>query len=84
MDGLYNGVIGLIVKLGNLILSIFPKSPFRQFINNINVSNWRLGWLAWFFPVREAVAVIALWLAVLAMFYIVSVVARWVKIIGGD
>lgn len=84
MDVIYNGVIGLITKLGNLILSIFPKSPFRQFITNMDVSSWRLGWLAWFFPVREAVAIIALWLAALAMFYIVSVVARWVKIIGGE
>ena len=83
MNVIYNGVIGLITKLGNLILSIFPKSPFKQFINSMDVSSWHLGWLAWFFPVREAVAVIALWLVALTMFYIVSVVARWVKIIGG-
>lgn len=65
----------------NNIVSSLPASPFAPFL--VQFSNLPfLGYLNWFFPVRACLTVMAGWLAAVAAFYILSVIARWVKLIG--
>lgn len=80
-SGFYEGIVNVITKLANLILAIFPKSPFAA-----QIESWtppvQLGWFAWFFPVKAVLSVIAIWLVAVSAYYVVSVIARWVKILG--
>lgn len=80
-SGFYEGIVNVVTKLANLILAIFPKSPFAA-----QIAAWtppvQLGWFAWFFPVKAVLSVIAIWLVAVSAYYVVSVIARWVKILG--
>ena len=70
----FNGLIGKIVQL-------LPLSPFSSFISQFAGIPF-LGYLNWFLPVRGMLTVMAAWLAAVTIFYLYSVVARWVKLIG--
>lgn len=63
------------------IISALPTSPFAPFVEQFSNLPF-LGYLNWFFPVRACLTVMAAWLAAITLFYIYSVVMRWVKLIG--
>ena len=63
------------------IIQLLPTSPFQQFIDDF-ASIPFLGYLNWFFPVRGCLIVLAAWLGAIALFYLYSIVMRWVKMIG--
>lgn len=63
------------------IVEVLPASPFADAISRFANLPW-LGTLNWFFPVRECLTVMAAWLAAVALFYLYSVIMRWVKLIG--
>lgn len=70
----FNGLI-------NSILRVLPTSPFAPFISEFSSLPF-LGYLNWFFPVRACLTVMAAWLTAIALFYVYSVIMRWVKMIG--
>lgn len=76
-----DAIIEAVTGFGNAVLALFPKSPFSEFINGFDAPEY-LGWLNWFIPVSQILGILSLWLAAVALFYLWSVVARWVKIIG--
>lgn len=63
------------------IISLLPTSPFREFINNFDTPEY-LGWLNWFFPVQQVITIMGVWLISIALFYLYSIIMRWVKVIG--
>jgi hypothetical protein len=63
------------------ILRVLPLSPFADMLNQF-ADLPCLGYLNWFFPVRGCLSVMAAWLAAVTAFYLYSVIARWVKLIG--
>lgn len=65
----------------SMLLSVFPKSPFRETIEQF-ASLPYLGYLNWFIPVGEMVAIGMLWLTAIGLYYLYSVIARWVKLIS--
>lgn len=77
MDFIYQWV----AKMANAIISFLPHSPFREFINAWNPPEY-LGWLNWFFPVSEVLGVLTIWLTSISLFYLYSIIMRWVKMIG--
>lgn len=66
--------------LSNLI-ELLPTSPFADFVDQFGQLPW-LGVLNWFFPVGQCLVVMAAWLGAITLFYLYSVVMRWVKLIG--
>ena len=62
------------------ILSWLPQSPFADEVLALQSSDG-LGWLAWFFPVHDALALTAKWIAAIALYYLASIALRWVKAI---
>ena len=70
-----------VAEMANKILALLPTSPFRQFIDSWIPPSY-LGWLNWFFPVGEILGVLTLWLTSVALFYLYSIIMRWVKLIG--
>lgn len=63
-----------------LLLSVLPLSPFADFIDKLDTLPY-LGYLNWFVPVGTCLKIGAAWLSAIALFYLYSVVARWVKLI---
>lgn len=67
--------------LGEAVLKVLPKSPFRGFLDMIGSFEF-LGWLNWFFPVGDCLKVVAAWLVAIGLYYLYSIVLRWLKAIS--
>lgn len=74
----------LVDKFLNMLYSVLPASPLSGFISKVSGSIPRLyiAYLNWFVPVKEILIVFAAFLSSLALYYIYSVVMRWIKLIG--
>lgn len=81
LNSLLDWMNELISNLGNKIISLLPTSPFRSFIDGWQAPEY-LGWLNWFFPVSQILAILTAWLAAITLFYLYSIIMRWVKMIG--
>ena len=68
-------------RMGDFLINVLPLSPFRGFIDSIGSFEF-LGWLNWFFPVGDCLMVLGAWVSVIAMFFLYSIVMRWLKVIG--
>lgn len=73
----YDEAQGLIPSL----IQLLPQSPFKDIEVAIE-SSTGLAWLNWFFPVSECLTVMSAWLVAIGLYYAISVILRWVKIIG--
>lgn len=67
-------------KFADLLRTVLPTSPFREFINSFTVPTW-VGWLNWFFPVTRILAIFAAWLVAYGLYLAYSIILRWVKAI---
>lgn len=63
------------------LLSLLPLSPFRDAIASLGSLPY-LGYLNWFIPIGTMVQIGTAWLIAIGMFYLYSVIARWVKLIS--
>lgn len=63
------------------ITSVFPTSPFSDFIHEF-ASLPFLGYLNWFFPVGPCLVILSAWLIAYGAYLLYSIVARWLKVIG--
>lgn len=73
--------LDLIQKFGHIILSVLPTSPFEKYINQLNDLDY-LGYLNWFIPIGDFIKILMTWTAAIGVFYIYSIIMRWVKMIG--
>lgn len=62
------------------LLSILPTSPFAPIIDNLEQLPY-LGYINYFVPVGICIKIGEAWLAAIVVFYLWSVVARWIKLI---
>lgn len=63
------------------LLQLLPLSPFTKFIEQFRSLPY-LGYLNWFFPVGDCLVVMAAWLTAVGVFYLYSIIMRWLKVIG--
>ena len=68
-------------KFSEALLQVLPLSPFQQYIDQFRSLPY-LVWLNWFFPVGSCLTVMAAWLVAVGLFYLYSILMRWLKIIG--
>ena len=68
-------------KFSEALLQVLPLSPFQQYIDQFRSLPY-LGWLNWFFPVGSCLTVMTAWLVAVGLFYLYSILMRWLKIIG--
>lgn len=73
--------IDIFNSLASVVLSLLPQSPFRPIIDWFADLPF-LGFLNWIFPVKACLTIGGLWLTSIAIFYLYSVVMRWVKLIS--
>lgn len=71
----------LFTKFFSWLLKFLPTSPFQSFISAIPNIPY-LAELNWFFPVSECLAVMQLWLTVVALYYLYSVIMRFIGLIA--
>lgn len=71
----------LIAKFGIMLMSVLPTSPFQKFLSDFSGLPY-LGILNWFIPVGSFVKIGMVWLSAITVFYLYSVIMRWVKLIG--
>lgn len=64
----------------SIAIDLLPDSPFRGFIDNI-VSIPYIGFLNYFVPVGDFVAILTAWTTAVGLYYVVSAVLRTVNAI---
>jgi len=75
-----NTVIWLFSKVLSVIFSILPNSPFSSIPDNSSISEF-MPYLAWILPIKSIVGILVTWLSAMSIYYIYSVVMRWIKLI---
>ena len=75
-----DSIINLLVDFVNWVISFLPQSPFASFIDKMQDIPY-LGWLNWFIPVGSIIAVGQAWLVSVALFYLYSIIMRWIRVI---
>lgn len=76
MMKLLNGLRAVLIT----VLELLPDSPFRGFIDNIAEIPY-IGYLNYFVPVSDFLALLTVWGAAVGLFYVSSVILRFVKAI---
>ncbi len=71
----------LLDRLLQAVLSVLPLSPFTSVIAGLEQLPY-LGYINYFVPVGTILKIGTAWLGAIALFYLYSVVARWVKLIA--
>ena len=67
-------------KLLAVIVSLLPLSPFADAIDSLAQVPY-LGYINYFIPVGTCLKIGTAWLSAIALFYLYSVLARWIKLI---
>ncbi len=70
----------ILIKLANACVVFLPNSPFQAFLSEIDKIPF-LGYLNYFVPVAQIIAVTQLWVTAVGLFYLVQLALRWVKMI---
>lgn len=70
----------IIEELLDFVLLLLPTSPFDEFITSLESMPY-LGYLNWFIPIGTFIKIGAAWLTAITLFYLYSIILRWVKAI---
>lgn len=71
----------LLVTIANKLLELLPYSPFQAYVDKMSEIP-ALGYLNYFLPIGEMIAITESWLAAIITFYAYQLVLRWVKLVG--
>ena len=75
-------IIELLNKFAATVVKVLPTSPFRPYIVAFSDLPY-LGYLNWFLPINACIKIGSAWLIAIAVFYLYSIILRWIKAIGG-
>lgn len=62
------------------VLSVLPQSPFASFIDALSSIPY-LGYLNYFIPIGSFIAIGQSWLVAVGLFYLYSIIMRWIRMI---
>lgn len=69
-------------KFGEWLITVLPTSPFQGFLGNFREAfTPYLSTLNWFVPIGDFLAIFTVWLSAVALFYLYSIIMRWVKML---
>lgn len=71
----------MMAAFAGTLAKVLPTSPFQQYIEAFRSLPY-LGILNWFLPVAAFLKIGAAWLGCISLFYLYSIVMRWIKMIG--
>lgn len=70
----------IVTKFLSWVLSVLPTSPFTLFINKMADIPF-LSTLNYFIPVGSMIAIGQAWLLSVGLFYLYSIILRWIRAI---
>lgn len=73
--------IGIYLVLGAFALSLLPQSPFTSFIDSMDNIPY-IDVISWVLPINEFILIFEVWLTAITVFYSVSLILRWIKVIS--
>lgn len=65
----------------NAVCLLFPPSPFKAVFDGFGEFSELLSKINYFLPIAEFVAIGQAWLVAVGVYYMIALVARWVKAI---
>ena len=68
-------------KFLDSLIKVLPVSPFMDFIDELDKLPY-LNYLNWFVPVGTLIGIGSAWLVAIGVYYMYSILARWIKLIG--
>lgn len=79
-----NAALQGLVDFVNAVVSWIPNSPFREFIDSLGTTfgSELLGYLNYFLPISELLFILSTWVNGILVYYVVSIILRWVKAIS--
>ena len=66
---------------GDWIYQILPLSPFQRYIEDFAGLPY-LGYLNWFFPIRECLVAMSIWLTVITTYFMYQWILRWISVVA--
>lgn len=72
--------VGIFIIFFDFVFVMLPESPFLTY-QGICAGLPYLDVLAWFVPVGEIIILLEMWLTVITLYTLVSVLARWIKLV---
>lgn len=89
LDGLFsilvdfiNFLIRSVASFFSFVFSFLPDSPFLS-LRGAVPQNVNISWLTWFIPFPSMILHFSLFLSALGVYYVVRVLARWLKLVRG-
>lgn len=80
-DTLYNGIVNVINSVVDNISTYLPGDPFAPFIDDLSNIPW-IGVLNYFVPIGAFLDILLAWVTALGVYYVYSIILRWVKVVG--
>lgn len=77
---MFSKVKYVVILVSNTLLQFLPGSPFKAFLDSFAAIP-ELGYLNYFIPVAEMIAIGEAWLLCVGIFYLYSAVMRFTKLI---
>ena len=72
--------MSIVNKFLDTVMRLLPTSPFIRYIDALATLPY-LKYLNWFIPVPSLIVIGQAWLTAIALYYIYSIVLRWIKAI---
>lgn len=66
------------------VLAMLPESPFTMILNSLAANSFMskiLAMVNWFIPIYSWIAILEVWLAAVAVYYIYQAILRWLNAI---
>lgn len=79
MINIINGLINGLASGIAVILNLLPSSPFTW---DLSGASGLIGFVFWLFPIPEMITLITSYVSAVALYYVVRVVLRWMKVAG--
>lgn len=76
---IFQGVLNVFGVVASGLISVFPPSPFS--VIDKSGYSYILSKINFFVPFYELISIMESWLIVISIFYLYSLIARWVKAI---
>ena len=77
MSTAINWLFEILAQVLSWVVNLLPNSPFTA-ISNTPIAPY-LGFINWFIPFDFVITTLTLWLSAIAIYYVYSVILRWVK-----
>jgi hypothetical protein len=72
--------MSIITQFLDTVMKLLPLSPFIRYIDALATLPY-LRYLNWFIPIPSFIVIGQAWLVAIGLYYIYSIVLRWVKAI---